>query len=732
MRWIVGIALSLIGFAWITPATAKPPPDRPNILFFVLDDVGIDQMKVFGYGGATPPRTPNIDAIAEAGVGFRNFWTMPECSPSRALMFEGRYPLRTHVFDAILSVDLANSQVSPYETTTPKVLRERGYDSGLFGKFHLTGSDANEANNPLGYTAVHQLGWDYFAGWQDGAPHPIDVTAGGVAPAGVSYPCGFVPNATDDPENGANTGACYFVDQSCAPIGVTAKTPTPGLSCLERGGIFEPNAACTSSVPAGVDFTLQNGYYAGQLVINHPDGTYRVIPPQAPSGGGRGYRSIIESDRAIGWIKTRPPRTPWMATVSYSSAHTPYQPPPTSLLPAASLPAGGFDCLASEPNQRVLSNQMIEAMDAEIGRVLMQTGIATRGLGGRLQFDPKRSDTMIVIMGDNGTYAPGVKAPFNPLRAKATVYQTGVWTPLIVAGPLVKAPGRQVSAMVNIADVFQLFGEIAGIDVHQVVPPSRTLDSVSMLPYLEQRNPKNLRQTSFTQTESNIKAAGYVVPPCVIPGVNTCVQLFPGQQLCASEGGVWWGAPDPTIVPPLPVGAGAPQPDCCNVNKYLSAQSPAQAAVSVLPDWQMAMRNDDYKLVQAATTDYDATTATCLTTEVTELYKIDDNVPPKLDDAESNLLAPPHQLNRTEKKALASLTAELAKLLDSEVPCSGDGNLDGVVDQKDVDQFNYWANVTGSQSSWYDLNLDGLTNQNDLPYITQGKFPRKCPRVNSD
>jgi arylsulfatase A-like enzyme len=155
----------------------------------------------------------------------------------------------------------------------------------------------------------------------------------------------------------------------------------------------------------------------------------------------------------------------------------------------------------------VLSNQMIEAMDAEIGRVLVETGIATRGPDGSLQYDPERSETMIVIMGDNGTYAAGVKAPFNPLRAKATVYQTGVWVPLIVAGPLVKAPGRQVSAMVNIADVFQLFGEIAGIDVHAVVPPSRPLDSVSMLPYLQESNQRSLRTTNFTQTDSNLKAA---------------------------------------------------------------------------------------------------------------------------------------------------------------------------------------------------------------------------------
>jgi hypothetical protein len=40
----------------------------PNILFFILDDVGIDQMQSFGYGGATPPETPNINAIADVVI----------------------------------------------------------------------------------------------------------------------------------------------------------------------------------------------------------------------------------------------------------------------------------------------------------------------------------------------------------------------------------------------------------------------------------------------------------------------------------------------------------------------------------------------------------------------------------------------------------------------------------------------------------------------------------------
>ena len=69
--------------------------------------------------------------------------------------------------------------------------------------------------------------------------------------------------------------------------------------------------------------------------------------------------------------------------------------------------------------------------------------------------------------------------------------------PLVVAGPLVKHPDRDVTDMVNIADLFELFGEIAGIDVHKTVP--RPIDSEPMLPYLINPKQKAIRKTNFTQ-----------------------------------------------------------------------------------------------------------------------------------------------------------------------------------------------------------------------------------------
>ena len=82
-----------------------------------------------------------------------------------------------------------------------------------------------------------------------------------------------------------------------------------------------------------------------------------------------------------------------------------------------------------------------------------------------------------------------------------------------------------------------------------------------MLPYLGNRDQKSLSDDQLHADRSgNIKPVGYVVPPCVVTAVNTCVQLFPSQALCASEGGVWWGAADTVPIRRYPSGRARPSP----------------------------------------------------------------------------------------------------------------------------------------------------------------------------
>src|SRR5690606_33768973 len=147
----------------------------PNILFIVMDDAGVDQFEVMGYGGAVPAQTNSINAIANAGVRFRNTWSMPTCSPTRSTFFNGLYPFRSGVQNAIVSKDLANAQLSPYPLTPPKLHKqEAGYASALIVKRHHPGFDLDPRTPPLGDAAWRELAWDYLPGYRDGAPFPID------------------------------------------------------------------------------------------------------------------------------------------------------------------------------------------------------------------------------------------------------------------------------------------------------------------------------------------------------------------------------------------------------------------------------------------------------------------------------------------------------------------------------------------------------------------------------
>lgn len=698
------------------PAAEAPDPRQPpNILFVVMDDVGIDQMRSFGYGGADAPPVPNMEAVASAGVKFRNTWSMPECSPGRAAFFTGRYPLRTNMYQALGPNDLANSQLSPHDVTVPKLLKAAGYESAMFGKFHLAGPEHNEAGNstPL------QLGWDHFYGWVGGLPGSVDTTAGGAYGAGA-WSCGFYPHHF--------AGACHFADGACENMPQPALTEdATGLQCLARGGVFVDRHQCGTPLPAStrLDFGRENAYYVSPLVVID-NGRTEVVPLTDPRA--RGYRTTIETDAAIRWIKGRPVGKPWMATVSYSAAHTPWQHAPKHLSPQSSPRLSGnvLDCTGPVAG-RIIQNQMTEAMDTEFGRLLVETGLATRAADGSLRYDPQAANTVIVIVGDNGSLGYAVKPPFSLSLAKGTSYQTGVWVPLIVAGPQVAAPGRAVEHMVNTVDLFQLFGELAGIaDMHARVP--RTVDSASLLPYLTTPAQASLRTVNFTQSGVNIQAGDGRNGPCVMNRTDTqagsCTQIPTSKSVCEDNSGVWWG---PGYTDASVVGnGGAGYAQCWEVNRAIISVGATPGPLAVLPERTLAIRDTRYKLVRNTTMNHDSATGGSREDVVTEFYEID-QAPnsPKLEDPASNdLLRGP--LTPEQHNAYAALTAKLDDLLASEPDCPGDGNRDGVVDAQDLSHWRRIAQDWGL-SSVYDFLFDGRTDAADEQLIQQ-HMGTLCPK----
>ncbi|XP_071951555.1 arylsulfatase A-like [Antedon mediterranea] len=130
----------------------------PNIVIFLADDVGYGDLQSFGNPLAS---TPNIDALVREGKRFTQFYSAsPVCSPARAALLTGRYPVRTGVWndiDPAVFVQESIYGLRHEEITIPEMLASNGYKSGLVGKWHL-GVGKKKEFLPLNH------GFDFFFG----------------------------------------------------------------------------------------------------------------------------------------------------------------------------------------------------------------------------------------------------------------------------------------------------------------------------------------------------------------------------------------------------------------------------------------------------------------------------------------------------------------------------------------------------------------------------------------
>ncbi|MCF8226379.1 MAG: arylsulfatase [Bacteroidales bacterium] len=104
--------------------------ERPNVILIMTDDQGYGDL---GYHGNPHIHTPVLDDFAEKSTRFLNFYVSPVCAPTRSSLMTGRYSLRTGVRDtynggAIMAAD---------EITIAEMLKNAGYNTGVFGKWHL-------------------------------------------------------------------------------------------------------------------------------------------------------------------------------------------------------------------------------------------------------------------------------------------------------------------------------------------------------------------------------------------------------------------------------------------------------------------------------------------------------------------------------------------------------------------------------------------------------------------
>lgn len=131
MKIMISLLLALC-FGPITVYAA----DKPNIIFIMADDLGNADL---GYRGSDI-KTPNIDKLANEGVRLESFYGQQVCSPSRAALMTGRYPMRTGLQTLVIFPSHTYGLPTD-ERTLPQALKEAGYATMMVGKWHLGHAD---------------------------------------------------------------------------------------------------------------------------------------------------------------------------------------------------------------------------------------------------------------------------------------------------------------------------------------------------------------------------------------------------------------------------------------------------------------------------------------------------------------------------------------------------------------------------------------------------------------
>lgn len=202
---------------------------RPNIVFMIADDLGWTDISING----AEYETPVLDRMLSDGVDFKNFYTLPVCSPTRTSLMTGRYPFRMGLQAMTTFIPGTTAHIPMEEKTFAEQLKEIGYTNSYLGKWHL-GYDKWD-HTPLG------RGYDYFTGLLQGGGdfylHNVTIGTGAINFNGYDF---WLNKDLDFSVIGRHTND-VLIERAFEKFEEAAESKKPFLTTIAFQQIHAPN-----------------------------------------------------------------------------------------------------------------------------------------------------------------------------------------------------------------------------------------------------------------------------------------------------------------------------------------------------------------------------------------------------------------------------------------------------------------------------------------------------------
>jgi len=428
LEFLKSVALGTLAMA-LPAAAEKRVKSRPNVVFFLVDDLGWSDV---GCYGSSFYNTPNIDALAQEGVRFTDAYAACSvCSPTRASILTGKYPARLHLTDWLPGrrefpfQKLKNAEIHQYlprdEVTLAEALKAHGYRTAIFGKWHL----GEEPNGP------HAQGFDVqIPRWNKGWPR-------------AGYHAPFQLDGLEDAQGDYLTDR--LTDEALAYI--ESNRDRPFFLYLSHFAVHDP---------------IQG---RGDLVDDYEEKLSKTVPPQ-------GAPFILEGNPDAKDPLSRKKLDALIQEEPYEGYKV--------------LPNQVVKIKQHQDNAQFAA--MVESMDQSLGRVrakLEELDIADNTI---VVFFSDNGGMSAANFGSPSRVVPAAKLDTAystsnlPLRgAKGWLYEGGIRVPMIVKWPQRGGRGTVCNVPVISTDFFPSILDMAGLPLQ----PEQHLDGMSLVPLLK-------------------------------------------------------------------------------------------------------------------------------------------------------------------------------------------------------------------------------------------------------